>query len=139
MEPKRARLAVTWNGPYTGLIIGGLAAMFIYLNPFASVNNFLFKMLTVAYLTVLFNINPLLKYDGYYLLSDWLEIPSLRERSSAFLRRKFFKKALSRKKFSRDEIIYSVFGILSFVWMAYALYLMSPFTNLAFKKAWRHY
>ncbi len=125
LEPKRARLAVTWNGPYTGLIIGGLTAIFIYLNPSASINNFLFKMLAVAYTLVLFNVNPLLKYDGYYLLSDWLEIPSLRERSTAFLRRKFMKKVLNRDKFNRDEVIYSIFGLLSFLWMAYVLYLIS--------------
>lgn len=125
LEPKRARLAVTWNGPYTGLIVGGIASLIIYLFPSASINSFLFKMLGVAYATVLFNINPLLKYDGYYLLSDWLEIPSLRERSTAFLRRKFLNKFINRKKFSRDEVIYTVFGILSFLWMAYALYLIS--------------
>jgi putative peptide zinc metalloprotease protein len=125
LEPKRARLAVTWNGPYTGLIVGGLAAIFIYLYPSASINSFLFKMLGVAYATVLFNINPFLKYDGYYLLSDWLEIPSLRERSTAFIRRKFLPKFLNRVKFTREEKIYSIFGILSFIWMAYALYLMS--------------
>jgi len=127
LEPKRARLAVTWNGPYTGLILGGLAAIFIYLNPAAPINSFLFKMLFVAYATVLFNVNPLLKYDGYYLLSDWLEMPSLRERSTAFLRRKFFDKIMNRKKFSREEIIYSTFGILSFIWMAYALYMISSY------------
>ncbi len=127
LEPKRARLAVTWNGPYTGLILGGLAAIFIYLNPAAPINSFLFKMLFVAYATVLFNVNPLLKYDGYYLLSDWLEMPSLRERSTAFLRRKFFDKIMNRKKFSREEIIYSIFGILSFIWMAYALYMISSY------------
>jgi CRP-like cAMP-binding protein len=49
----------------------------------------------------------------------------LRERSTAFLRRKFLTKALNRKKFTRDEVIYSIFGILSFLWMAYALYLIS--------------
>lgn len=125
LEPKRAKLAVTWNGPYTGLIIGGLAAIFIYLFPFASINSFLFKMLGVAYATVLFNVNPLLKYDGYYLLSDWLEMPSLRERSSAFLRRNFLSKFMRKEKFSREEIIYSVFGILSLVWMVYVIYLIS--------------
>lgn len=125
LEPKRARLAVTWNGPYTNLIIGSLAAIFIYLNPSATINNFLFKMLVISFMLVLFNINPLLKYDGYYLLSDWLEIPSLRERSAAFLRRKFLPKIISRKKFTREEVIYAIFGILSFIWMFYALYLMS--------------
>jgi putative peptide zinc metalloprotease protein len=125
LEPKRARLAVTWNGPYTGLIVGGLAAIFIYLNPSASINSFLFKMLFVAYATVLFNVNPFLKYDGYYMLSDYLEIPSLRERSIAFLRRNLVTKFLTRAKFSREEKIYSVFGVLSFIWMAYAIYLIS--------------
>jgi putative peptide zinc metalloprotease protein len=125
LEPKRARLAVTWNGPYTGLLVGGLAAIFIYLNPSAPINSFLFKMLFVAYATVLFNINPFLKYDGYYLLSDYLEIPSLRERSAAFLKRKLVTKSLNRAKFSREEKIYAVYGVLSFIWMAYAIYLIS--------------
>ncbi|NNL85970.1 MAG: peptidase M50, partial [Myxococcales bacterium] len=36
--------------------------------------------------TLLFNGNPLLRFDGYYVLSDWLEIPNLADRSSRFLR-----------------------------------------------------
>jgi putative peptide zinc metalloprotease protein len=35
--------------------------------------------------TILFNANPLLRYDGYYILADLLEIPNLRARSSAYL------------------------------------------------------
>ena len=31
--------------------------------------------------TILFNANPLLRFDGYYMLSDWLEIPNLYERA----------------------------------------------------------
>ena len=31
--------------------------------------------------TVLFNANPLLRYDGYYILSDLLEMPNLWQRS----------------------------------------------------------
>ena len=31
--------------------------------------------------TVLFNANPLMKFDGYYLLADWLELPNLAPRS----------------------------------------------------------
>ena len=34
--------------------------------------------------TVLFNANPLLRYDGYYILSDWLEIPNLRQKSMEY-------------------------------------------------------
>jgi putative peptide zinc metalloprotease protein len=34
--------------------------------------------------TVLFNGNPLLRYDGYYILSDLLEIPNLAQRSNRY-------------------------------------------------------
>ncbi|HET6422324.1 MAG TPA: HlyD family efflux transporter periplasmic adaptor subunit, partial [Planctomycetaceae bacterium] len=32
-----------------------------------------------AVTTVIFNINPLMRLDGYYMLSDWWEIPNLRQ------------------------------------------------------------
>ncbi|MBI4241067.1 MAG: PqqD family peptide modification chaperone [Candidatus Rokubacteria bacterium] len=35
--------------------------------------------------TVLFNGNPLLRYDGYYVLADLVEIPNLRSRATAYL------------------------------------------------------
>ena len=35
--------------------------------------------------TILFNANPLLRYDGYYILADLLEIPNLRQRANAYL------------------------------------------------------
>jgi len=35
--------------------------------------------------TVLFNANPLLRYDGYYILSDILEIPNLAQRSREYI------------------------------------------------------
>ncbi|MFN7971389.1 MAG: efflux RND transporter periplasmic adaptor subunit, partial [Acidobacteriota bacterium] len=35
----------------------------------------------VTGLSVLFNVNPLIKLDGYYALMDWLDVPDLRERS----------------------------------------------------------
>jgi putative peptide zinc metalloprotease protein len=35
--------------------------------------------------TVLFNINPLMRYDGYYILSDLTEIPNLRARSTRYV------------------------------------------------------
>jgi putative peptide zinc metalloprotease protein len=35
--------------------------------------------------TLLFNANPLLRFDGYYMLSDWLEIPNLWPRAHRYL------------------------------------------------------
>ncbi|HWE03198.1 MAG TPA: site-2 protease family protein [Tepidisphaeraceae bacterium] len=41
-------------------------------------------MLVASFTTLVFNANPLLRYDGYYILSDFLEIPNLRQKSSDY-------------------------------------------------------
>ncbi len=40
-------------------------------------------MFVASAATILFNINPLLRYDGYYLLSDLVGVPNLRGRAQA--------------------------------------------------------
>src|SRR4051812_44099793 len=42
-------------------------------------------MLIASVTTVIFNANPLLRYDGYYILSDFLEIPNLQQKSKEYL------------------------------------------------------
>jgi len=44
--------------------------------------------------TVVFNANPLMRYDGYYILSDVVEAPNLAERSAAALRYYFSRLCL---------------------------------------------
>ncbi|HSU65961.1 MAG TPA: hypothetical protein VLJ39_03765, partial [Tepidisphaeraceae bacterium] len=41
-------------------------------------------MLIASVTTLVFNANPLLRYDGYYILSDFLEIPNLRQKSTEY-------------------------------------------------------
>ena len=41
-------------------------------------------MLIASITTIIFNANPLLRYDGYYILSDFLEIPNLRQKSTEY-------------------------------------------------------
>jgi len=41
-------------------------------------------MLVASVTTIIFNANPLLRYDGYYILSDYLEIPNLRQKSQEY-------------------------------------------------------
>ncbi len=47
--------------------------------------SFLFNVTMIAGVsTILFNGNPLLRYDGYYMLSDLLEIPNLGTRANSY-------------------------------------------------------
>jgi putative peptide zinc metalloprotease protein len=133
MEGKRARLAVTWAGPYSGLVLGGLVSIVMTAWPAFALNALLFQFAFLCYLTVFFNLNPLLELDGYFILMDWLEIPMLRQKSLAFIRRGFWQKLKDLREsgsrlrdtldsFSREERIFAVFGALSAIWTAYAIF-----------------
>ena len=78
------RIVVSLAGMYIEVAIGALA-LFLWAMTNASFLNSLayqtFMMSTVV--TVLFNVNPLMRYDGYYVISDLVEVPNLRARSQA--------------------------------------------------------
>ncbi len=81
------RIIISFAGIYVELIIAALAT-FIWWNSSNDVfvhNLSLNLMVVCSVSTVVFNANPLMRYDGYYVLADWLEIPNLRERSNRFL------------------------------------------------------
>ncbi len=89
MPSKWKRILISFAGIYVELIIASIAT-FIWWNtpamPF--INNLSLSLMVVCSVsTVVFNANPLMRYDGYYILADWLEIPNLRERSNRFLQR----------------------------------------------------
>ena len=71
--------------------------------------------------TLLFNINPLMRFDGYYILSDLLGIPNLYSRGSEFVmrlaRRVFFGLPAHgvRERGGRAGCI-RVYGLLAFAW-----------------------
>ena len=117
MFGKRARLIVTWAGPYTGYIIGGALSLAVNFIPGISHENsvFMLKIAMVSIFITTMNIMPMMKLDGYYLLADALEIPSLRERSMEFIQHTLRTKISKREKWSREEYIFLVFGILAFL------------------------
>jgi putative peptide zinc metalloprotease protein len=123
MEPKGARIAVSLAGPIADLLVGGVCALAAYLYPGWLGSVFLFKMAFMAYTSILMNLNPLLELDGYFILMDWLDMPNLRARSLDFVRRTLWVKLRQRKGFSREERIYTVFGLLCAAYAVAAVFL----------------
>ena len=124
MEPKKARIAVSWAGPYSGLILGSVCMFIIAATGFsdALIITLLFKLAIWAFVFgALTNLNPLLEWDGYFMLMDWLEIPMLRKRSMNFVKRNFFNKLFARERFSREETIFAVFGVTALVYTVGAI------------------
>ncbi len=80
------RVIVGAAGMVVELFLAALA-LFIWLNveP-GTIRTLAYNTMLIAGVsTVLFNANPLLRFDGYYILADLLEIPNLRARSNAYM------------------------------------------------------
>jgi putative peptide zinc metalloprotease protein len=84
---KWRRMAVAAAGVYVDLLIAAAAALVWWLTrPDSLAHHLAFGLLAVCGVgTVVWNANPLMRFDGYYLLSDWLDVPNLAERSARFL------------------------------------------------------
>jgi putative peptide zinc metalloprotease protein len=122
MEKRARRILTTWAGPYCGLIIGGAASLVAVFSPLVPLNAFLFQLACLAIIDSLLNLNPLLKWDGYYILMDWLEMPRLRERALGFVfRGGLLGKLKRRKRFSREERVFAVYGLLSGLWTVFVI------------------
>jgi putative peptide zinc metalloprotease protein len=87
LEGRWPRIAVSLAGPYTNLVIGSLASIVAWFVPSAVLSAALWEFALLSYLGVLLNLNPLMEFDGYYVLSDLLEKPNLRPLALAWLGR----------------------------------------------------
>lgn len=83
---KRKRMLVGAAGILVEAFLGSLA-LFVWLSvEQGAVSAFAYSVMLIGGVsTVLFNGNPLLRFDGYHILGDALEIPNLGNRSNAYL------------------------------------------------------
>ena len=88
LPDKWKRAAIGAGGMYVEVIIASIAT-FLWWNSHEGLFNQLCLdvMFVSSVSTILFNANPLLRYDGYYILSDILEIPNLRQKATNILGR----------------------------------------------------
>lgn len=134
---KRKRLMVTWAGLYSGLILMGLSMLVWRVTIETSFVNQLTELVVLIILvTILFNFNPLIKLDGYYLLSDWLEIPNLRSKAFSFAGYVIKNKILGWdepeiKTSGREKLIYTIYSILAVIYtvllIGYVVYVLGDF------------
>jgi putative peptide zinc metalloprotease protein len=128
---KWKRVLVGAAGMITEVFVAA-CAVFVWANTGPGVINALaYNMMFIASVsTVLFNINPLLRFDGYYILSDLLDIPNLHAQASQHLRHLVeryvfgYKKSQSPAAGFSESFWLTVFGILS------GLYKLIVFTTI---------
>jgi putative peptide zinc metalloprotease protein len=96
LADKWKRIIISFAGIYVELMIAAAATFVWWYTPeYPVANNIaLCVMVLCSVSTVVFNANPLMKFDGYYILADWLEVPNLREKANKYVNNIFLTKCL---------------------------------------------
>ncbi|OOZ37686.1 HlyD family efflux transporter periplasmic adaptor subunit [Solemya velesiana gill symbiont] len=126
---KRKRMLVGAIGIGIELFLGALA-LFVWLNVEPGpVHVIAYNVMLISGVsTLLFNGNPLLRFDGYYVLSDAIEIPNLGNRSNKYLgylfQRYLFKSrdAESPANSRGERVWFSFYGVAAFLYRLFILF-----------------
>lgn len=114
------RVLVGASGILFELFIAGVAAVVWANTGEGLIHTLAYNMLFVASVsTLLFNVNPLLRFDGYYILSDLVNAPNLHQQSTEHIHYIIEKYCFGKKdgdspaKSAHDAFFLSLFGTLS--------------------------
>jgi len=130
---KSRRLAVIWAGLFFQMVLFAAAVFGWRVTVIGTgINHMFWLIANVCFIMLLFNFNPLIKLDGYYFLSEWVNIPNLRSKSFAYMRH-FFKRLLgvpSNSTATRREkriffwytILAGIYSVLLIAVVAYIVY-----------------
>jgi putative peptide zinc metalloprotease protein len=127
---------VIFAGIWIELVICGLAALVWHFTaPGSLTNDFFYKMMLLSGIQgALVNLNPLIKADGYYALSQFLKIDNLREESFDYLRawvqKYIFRHDIDLPPSSkRQRRVFFLFGVSAVVYSSSLLILMLLFAK----------
>jgi putative peptide zinc metalloprotease protein len=127
---------VTVAGIYIEAIICSIATfLWLVSYPDTALHQIAYKtMLLTGFATVFFNINPLIKVDGYNALASYLEMPGMREGSYRMIAQ-YFQKYVLRLPIEipamapRRKRVYWVYGVLSIGYTAMIMVLIAGWVS----------
>ena len=135
ISDNRKRMLIDAAGILLELLLGGITAIiWLQSNP-GVIKTIAYYTFAVSIInTVFINGNPLIKFDGYYLLMDFLNIDNLQKRSIEASKAFLYKYLLGielKETAKEKKVFFIVFGLSSFV---YRLFLYTGITLLIYYK-----
>ncbi|MFK8114776.1 MAG: hypothetical protein AB8B91_21420 [Rubripirellula sp.] len=131
MNNRWHRIAVSGAGIFVELCLAAVASLLWWFSEPGALNSICMNMMIVCSInTVMFNGNPLLKYDGYYVLTDLVGVPNLASQSKSRLLDVIVRStcgvrfANPRALPGRGDLPLILFGAASFVYRWFVLVLI---------------
>ena len=136
---KWQRVAVGAGGMLFELAVASLAAFVWTWTQSRGMDNSVLSrlafnvMLSSGFATLLFNANPLMRFDGYYILADLLETPNLAQRSNTMLLQLVQRHIFRVKNLqppttqAAERVILVVYGILAGAYRVFLFFSITMF------------
>jgi len=132
---KKKRIAVTVAGIISQIVIWALAVLIWRVTEMDNIiNTVAFIIIALSFVGITFNLNPLLKLDGYYFLVDYWEIPNLRQKAFRHFRQSILGLAENEDRLEvtpREHRIFLWYGLASLLYsgllLSYIFYRVGVF------------
>jgi CRP-like cAMP-binding protein/Zn-dependent protease len=111
MLSRRQRILQSFAGPFTEMILAGIASIALWAFPDGPTAGLLYKFAFLNYFVIFLNLIPLLELDGYWILSDLIQVPDLRPRSLQFIQHDLWHKIKTRERLTPQEWGLGGYGI----------------------------
>lgn len=130
-QSKRQRLMVGAAGMAVELFIAALALLMWLQLPDGFLRDFLYNIMIIGGVsTLFFNGNPLMRFDGYHLLTDACDLPNLATRANqqfSYLLRRYaygvsgvFSPAVNH----REAVLLTVYSVAAFAYRFFILFFI---------------
>lgn len=128
----RHRLRIAAAGIITELIIAAWATFAWAFLPEGTLKQIAFTLATTSWIaTIAINASPFMRFDGYFILSDFLNIPNLHERCSALARWKLREWLFNLKEVKPEFMpAHRERWLILFAWFTW-LYRLTIFFGIA--------
>ena len=120
LESRWRRALVSAVGPLTNLSLGGAAAVAALFVSSGVGEVLLWEFVLVSFYLALINLNPMMEYDGYHMLSDVLDRPNLREEAMGWIGTDFLPSLRRRGRGLRGHGVDLLYGALATGYMLLA-------------------
>ena len=135
------RVIIGAAGMYVEMVLASICTFVWWFTEPGLLNNLCLNTMFISSVsTLIFNGNPLLRYDGYYMLADILEIPNLRQKATQILSRKasewFLGMEVPEDPFlpQRKQVIFALYSVASAVYRWVVVFSILMFLNQFFKQ-----
>lgn len=134
------RIAIGAAGMWVEIVLASIATfIWWYTNPGWLHYFCLNTVFLCSVSTIVFNANPLLRYDGYYMLSDYLEIPNLSQVSKTAMINKLRTWCLGMKPTNvrlmptRNQLAFAIYSVAAFIYRWFILIVIFWFLSEIFE------